>query len=72
MSMLSKLWVIFICRDLRSRGKLDLATYLTLAYQSAILLVYIRKVAGTATDIPMLASRITKDECMWRNIACHN
>ena len=33
---------------------------------------YIREAAGTATDIPMLASRIAEDEGMWRNIACHH
>src|SRR2546423_1649198 len=33
---------------------------------------HMRKAMSTATDIPMLASRIAKDECVWRNVSRHD
>jgi hypothetical protein len=34
--------------------------------------MHMRKAMSTATDIPMLAGRVAKDECVWRNVSRHD
>lgn len=52
--------------------KAHLTTDLTAADEPPILLIHMQEAAGTATDIPMLASGIAEDESVWRGIACHH
>src|SRR2546428_7429475 len=53
-------------------GKFYLTTRYTYPFKLTILLLDMRKTAGTVTNISLLMCWIAKDESMWRNIACYN